>query len=616
MNFGSSIFSKLLFVILPLVCVPVSVVGYFSVTASADRVNRLVRQEQMLNLQATAKRIDDIFANCRMDLETISRLPVLEDYQLAKAFRLEAEAEFNHENIVRIFTDFLDRNSHYHRLTFFDKENQIVLSTGREGQSGHNDQDNRVSQEAAGDTTAEQGPVFSPVYFSPFSQGHLIQAVKTCRLGALESQGLVSITLDFEKIVDIVKAIQVGERGYAFLVDAGGRNIAHPFFDPYRINLLDYPETSVRELGQDMQKSGTGWKSYHFQGEDKVAAYAPIPIMNWSLAVTIPSVELTKEAQAIRNRVIQVVLITIVLALAGAGVLAYSFLRPVGRLVNATKRVARGDRVHEIPVQSNDELGQLTESFNHMVRNLSRVQNELIRSEKLISLGRLSSGVAHEIRNPLNAMKGAVVYIKRHRADDELVTEYGQVVLDEIDRLNRFVTEFLFFAKQSPPRLVPTDLNKLIVSTQTLFEEQARGSRIVLLNNLDPNMPLIQIDPHQMERVLVNILINAMEAISAGGNITFATLIRSTGSAEGAAQRVRITVHDNGAGIPDEHLPNIFDPFFTTKETGTGLGLPLSLGIVEYHGGTIGIDSKAGQGTTVTIELPYVSDATEKVEQF
>ena len=136
MNFGASIFSKLLFVILPLVCVPVAVVGYFSVTASADRVNILVRQEQMLKLEATAKRIDDIFASCRMDLETISRLPVLEDYQLAKAFRLEAEAEFNHENIIRIFRDFMDRNPHYHRLAFFDEENQIVLTAGPEGETG------------------------------------------------------------------------------------------------------------------------------------------------------------------------------------------------------------------------------------------------------------------------------------------------------------------------------------------------------------------------------------------------------------------------------------------------------------------------------------------------
>ena len=443
----------------------------------------------------------------------------------------------------------------------------------------------------------------------------MIQAAKPCRMGALDSPGLVSITLDFERIVDIVKAIQVGERGYAFLVDADGRSIAHPFFDPYRINLLDYPETSVRELGLDMQRSGTGWKNYHFQGEDKVAAYAPIPIMSWSLAVTIPNVELKKEAQAIRNRVIQVVLITIILALVGAGFLAYNFLRPVGRLVNATNRVARGDQVQEIPVKSNDELGQLTESFNHMVRNLSRVQNELIRSEKLISLGRLSSGVAHEIRNPLNAMKGAVVYIKRHRADDELVTEYGQVVLDEIDRLNRFVTEFLFFAKQSPPRLVPTDLNKLIVSIQILFEEQARSSHIAFLNNLDGNMPLINVDPHQMERVLVNILINAMESMSGGGTVTFSTLIRNTGLPAGSAHGIRITIHDNGCGIPPEHLSNIFDPFFTTKETGTGLGLPLSLGIVEYHGGEIGVDSKAGQGTTVTIELPYDPNDTEKVEE-
>ena len=133
--------------------------------------------------------------------------------------------------------------------------------------------------------------------------------------------------------------------------------------------------------------------------------------MNWSIAVTIPIDEYSSEARAIRTQVIQLVVVTLIITLLGAFVLSYHLLRPVRRLVNATNRLAGGDLNQEIPVKSSDELGDLTRSFNRMINNLSRIQKELVRSEKLISLGRMSAGVAHEIRNPLNAMKGAMVHL-------------------------------------------------------------------------------------------------------------------------------------------------------------------------------------------------------------
>ena len=602
MKIRASIFTKILLVILPLVGVPIVIVGYFSVKAAEDRVDRLVRQEQMLLLEAVAKRINDVLSTCKIDLETISGLPILEDYHLARSFRLEAEAEFNYENIVRIFRDFIYRTPYYREISCLDVNGRELIKVVARGAG--RDLLNREKEDFFQKTRAlESGDMyFSDVILPPDGQGLIIQASMPFFSGYREMAGIILIELDFEKIHEMVKSIRVGESGYAFLMDPLGRVIVHPRYKLYDLNQDTIEDQSLRELSRDMMAGGSGWMTYTFEDLEKVAAFAPIPALNWSLAVTIPSQEFRKEAQAIRDKIIQVAALVVILTVTAVSLLSYNLLRPVRRLVNATQRIARGDLDFEVPVRSGDELGELTTAFNRMVKNLARTRNELVRSEKLVSLGRLSAGVAHEIRNPLNAMKAAIVYLQRRRAEDPLIAEYTGLVSEEIDRLNRFVTEFLYFAKQAPPRTQLTDLNKLILSVENLFEEQAKKNSIVFINRLDSDLPLIMVDAHQMEQVLINLVVNAMEAMPGGGSVTVSTIWLSS------RDQARIMIHDNGHGISSRHLQNIFDPFFTTKETGTGLGLTLSLGIVESHGGTINLKSQPGQGATVYVELPLTRE--------
>lgn len=596
---------KLLIIILPLVCLPIAFVGYLSTRASVDRVNRIVRHEEMIKVKTTANKINDVFYYCRLDLETISRLPMLEDYFIARSFRLEAEAEFNHENIVQLFKDFIGRAPYYYQIRYLDKDGQELVKVQRAGEDRE-----RLYQGGQDFFMKTSGldpeeMYISDIVHSPSWGGYVIYWTKPIFTGWREFSGVLVIDLDYQKIIDMVKQIRVGEKGYAFLIDHLGRNVAHLSFEPYSYHLGNYPTKTLKDLVLKMMKGGSEWDDYFFQGEKKTAAYAPIPSMQWSLAVTISSDELKKEAMAIQTRVVQVVLVALVFAVFGVSIMSYYLLRPVRNLVLATNRIAQGDLRQEIPVQSRDELGDLTQSFNRMVRNLSRVQNELVRSEKLISLGRLSAGVAHEIRNPLNAMKGALVFLQRKRSDDPLIREYTHLISEEIDRLNRFVTEFLYFAKQAAPQPAPTDLNRLILSTQSLFSKQAQEKKISFENQLDLGLPSVCIDPQQIGQVLVNLLINAMDAMPDGGTITFSTNRLKRGKDSEIPPLILITVKDSGMGIPEEHLQNVFDPFFSTKETGTGLGLPLSLGIIEAHNGTIKILSRQGRGTRVIIELPF-----------
>jgi len=603
MKLRFSISLKLLLIILPLVCVPIAMVGYLSTQASADRVNRLVRHEEMIKVKTIANKINDIFYYCRLDLKTISSLPVLEDYHIARSFKLEAETEFIYENIVQLFKDFIMRAPYYHQIRYLDKQGQELVCVQREGVvSSRRDQADQAYFQGAAALKSD-GIYISDVLHSSSWDGYVIYWAKSVYSGWKEFSGVLVIDLDYGQIIEIVKQIRVGEQGYAFLIDQKGRLAAHPLFEPYTYTLDNYPTATLRRLVQEMMAGGSEWGEYLFQDEKKMAAFSPIPNLGWSLAATVPSDELKKEANAIRTRVVQIVLVALALAVLGVALLSYYLLRPVRNLVLATNRIAMGDLRQEIPIQSRDELGDLTRSFNRMVRNLSRIQNELVRSEKLISLGRLSAGVAHEIRNPLNAIKGAIVHLQRRRSDDPLIGEYGQLIYEEIDRLNRFVTEFLYFAKQSAPQKVPSDINQIILSTQGLFNKQAQDRGIVFRNQLDPSLPRTNIDPQQIGQVIVNLLLNAMDAMPDGGVITFSSGMDGTRKEPEGPSLVQIHIRDSGVGISEEHLQNIFDPFFSTKETGTGLGLPLSLGIVEAHGGTIRILSQ-GQGTRATVELP------------
>jgi two-component system, NtrC family, sensor kinase len=599
-----SIHLKLLVFILPLVCLPIAILGFFSIRASEERVNRLVRHEQMVKVKAAAERMEDIFSGCRLDLETIAGLPVVDDYQIARSFRLEAETQFNREKISRLLKDFITRTSFYYQIRILDSQGWELIKVRADGRPtfelgrAQKDLTDNLYQ------TAPNHLYVSDILLSDLRKGYIMHWAIPIYSSWHEYLGGVVIDLDYEKIIKMINEIRLGDQGYAFVIDGQGRITGHPFYAPYEYTLKTYPEASLKELIQEMMTGTSGWKTYVHQKVDKVAAFAPVGVLGWSMGVTIPLDELGKEARAIKVRVIQVGAIVLICAVLGVTLLAYFLLRPVRTLVAATHRIAQGDLNYTIPVETRDELGDLTRSFNHMVRSLSRIQQELVRSEKLVSLGRLSAGVAHEIRNPLNAIKGAIVHIQRRRRHDHLVNEYTQLVSEEIDRLNTFVTEFLYFARQSKPKLEPTHLNLLIVATQKLFQKQARRLRIHFYNQLDPHLPELLVDPHQIERVIVNVLINAMDALPEGGDIIFSSFVLKCQEPPHAPERVRIEIRDNGMGIADEHLGAIFDPFFSTKEAGTGIGLPLSLSIVENHNGRMTVENRQASGVKVTIELP------------
>ena len=248
-----------------------------------------------------------------------------------------------------------------------------------------------------------------------------------------------------------------------------------------------------------------------------------------------------------------------------------------------------------------------------VLRDLSRIHQleaEVRRGETLAAAGRMAVGLAHEVRNPLGAIRGAVQLLRREIGTDSRLAEYTDVLLTEVDRVNRIIESLLDLARPIQLRAVPLNLHQLLERVTLLSEESARERSVTLIRRYDPSLPPILGDEDRLLQVFHNLVRNGLDAMERGGRLTLTTRVSLNplfGKMDlGAGQRsmVEAQVTDEGAGIPEAIRARIFDPFFTTKDKGLGLGLSICHRILEEHRGAIQVESAPGRGTSVTCFLP------------
>ncbi len=235
-----------------------------------------------------------------------------------------------------------------------------------------------------------------------------------------------------------------------------------------------------------------------------------------------------------------------------------------------------------------------------LLRDLTEVQalkREVERSRRLAAVGRLAGGVAHEIRNPLSSIKGFATYFKERYRDVEEDRRTADIMIQEVDRLNRVISQLLEFARPMAVDRRPVRPDVVVRRALKLVEGRAEAQGIRLKSRI-PTTRVVPMDADRMGQVLLNLLLNGVEAMPDGGTLEIDVEIDETGRA------ARFTVRDTGEGIAEGDLPQVFDPYFTTKPTGNGLGLAVVHKIVESHGGELRVQSVEGEGTAVTVELP------------
>jgi two-component system NtrC family sensor kinase len=431
-----------------------------------------------------------------------------------------------------------------------------------------------------------------------------------------------------QKIVDTVRDTIFQNEIYR------GRSIgtATIFFNDLRISTNVLTPDGKRAIGTRVSKEvkecvltkGKRWTDRAFVVNDwYITAYEPIEdIFGKRVGMLYVGVLEAKYAD-IRNKALSVfVIITLAgMALAvGLGyILANKIMNPVHQLIKASQQVSEGSLSPEIgPISKDEEMRILQNTFKDMIvsleerdkRSRAEAENRLLQSEKQASVGRLAAGVAHEINNPLT---GVLTYthmlLRRKDIGDEIRSDL-QTIAESTERVRKIVKGLLDFSRQTKPDKEQIDINLLIRSVISQMENQAlvKGVRI----KFDPgeNLPKLTIDRGQFQSVIVNLIINALDASEPGGNINIYTATGLSASNTGK-KGVEITIADNGCGIPSEDLDRLFDPFFTTKEVGrgTGLGLSVSYGIVQRHAGTIRVQSEVGKGTRFFIWLPVEAGA-------
>ena len=382
------------------------------------------------------------------------------------------------------------------------------------------------------------------------------------------------------------------------------------------------------EVADAVLSRGETWRGRAFVVQDwYLAAYAPIRDVS---GATIGMLYVGVLERPFTDSLWRSLLVFLGIAAGGVALVylvavrvARRISRPIHGMALAAQRIAHGDYSQAVDGGGDDELGYLAHSFNTMTgelhlahqalresadelerkvdertAELKRMQAQMIQSEKLVAIGKLAAGVAHEINNPLTGVLTNSSLMLEDLAENHPWREDMQTIVNETLRCRRIVKGLLDFARQTKPQRTLLDLNQVVEDVLALVRNQTVFRSITITNTLDPKLPTVLADADQLRQVVLNVVLNAAEAMAQGGNLTVAS------AADVAHKSVVLRISDTGPGIPDEVRSRIFEPFFTTKKTGTGLGLAVAYGIMERHHGELRIDTARGRGTTFTIRLP------------
>ncbi len=381
---------------------------------------------------------------------------------------------------------------------------------------------------------------------------------------------------------------------YIFVTSEEGRVIAHTFsegtppdiiqWNPLNnnerhIQLLDTEKGYIRDIGISIFK---GTKS--------------------ELHLGIREDNLNHTRTRVRNITVPLVLLVIFLGIIASFIFSRFITEPLKKFVEFTKVLGRGEYGKKVDVSSADEVGYLARNFNRLSMELKIAQEKmeeaytythLLQAEKLSSVGQISAGLAHELKNPMTTLK---MLFQAFKEQPDMTKEDAEIINNEIEKIDNVLKNFLGFVKQKSSLFEYVNLNEMIERVLSLATFDIENSNIIVQKDMLENLPEVKADRALLEQVFLNLILNAVHAMPDGGEI------RISGKTDEFFTEVMIW--DKGGGIPSDIQSRIFEPFFTTKEDGTGLGLSIAYNIVKSHGGKLFFNSNDGKGTVFTVRLP------------
>lgn len=420
-------------------------------------------------------------------------------------------------------------------------------------------------------------------------------------------KGMVLGVVNILNVWNVVDQIRVGRQGYAMVVSGKGTLLAHgdPKLKPMVVEqkVLD-KHPLVGNVSPGLQGPVTYKDSLGIQ---VLSVGVPVPGTDWTLLIEQPSDEAFVDAKVMTRRL--TIFIVVFTALAcGVGVVGgrHYVIDPIMRLISATRAFARGAWDRRVDISSKDEFAELGSAFNNMAENLEQLKADIQRKEREATIGRVASGLVHDLKHPVKNIENMVGLIDRLFEDEEYRTTFKNTVNRELEVLNRYFADLADVAAAKPLQRVEVDLTSALSAICDEFQLSASSRGVEIIRSFPEEPFHVLADPHALQRVFSNLINNALEAVSEGGTISVGITQPAETKGEGS-KSVHVQVKDTGPGIPAEMQEKIFEPLVSTKRKGLGLGLSIAKKLTESQGGHIEVLSPEGEGTTFIVILPSVN---------
>ena len=317
------------------------------------------------------------------------------------------------------------------------------------------------------------------------------------------------------------------------------------------------------------------------------------------------TVDIIAQINAITWQIAGTILLCLIVGTVGVAMVVDHLVEDIEGINHGVRKIREDLSFRLQPPQG--EVGEIAAAINDMAQALvaqKKLEEQVQRADRLSLIGEMAAGMAHEIRNPLMAIRG-FAQLQSEETTGQEQKEYNEIIVREVDRMNQLIEQLLYFSRPAEEQLTDVNINNILKTSLILVDMRAKSSRTLFEVELDPDLPCVKVNEEQLEQVFLNILINAIQALPRDG------VIRVVSRCEPETAQVIVSIRDSGCGIAPENMDKLFDPFFTTKENGTGLGLSVALHMMEMWGGTITVESAPAEGSTFTLRFPFAEGGAD-----
>lgn len=487
----------------------------------------------------------------------------------------------------RILENYTNRFDQFNDLTLFDVNKKEVATTGlgKDWQGPY--------QEESFSAALEGRSYLSPVYIKEDLSPAMKVSFPVKKL--TQVTGVLIGEINLMQMWYLVDHIKIGDSGVLSVIGMDGRLIASGSgFRKKEVFSKSFFETQ-NKWKESLQPQGTLYQTSYGERVLAVGFQIKEPL-NWFVIVEQPE----RDAYSLMHQmtILLVCMMGLFIALAlGVGVYAgrKQVVHPILQLTRATSELARGNLDYHFSLATGDEFEVLADAFNDMVFKLKNIQQKLVVEERHSLFGRVASGLAHDLKHPIQAIETTSRLMEKMYDDEEFRKTFRRTVEREFDKINRFLSDLHNLVHETPLHLIPLKINTVLSDSLATFEVDAKNRKVDFFFEPEPSDPEILGDAVALNRVFSNMISNAVQAMPQGGTLKVTVLKR-----DGVC---RITFKDTGMGIPRERLPTLFDDFVTTKSGGLGLGLAITKKIVSGHGGEIVVESEVGRGTSFLMKF-------------